>query len=73
MGIGDGSVAIIPGILYDADVLTNDVVTLLLSTEDGSAIAGTDYVPVSNREVQISRQERSVEVPIEILETASRW
>ena len=71
VGIGDGSVAIIPGILYDADVLTNDVVTLLLSTEDGSAIAGTDYVPVSNREVQISRQERSVEVPIEILETAS--
>ena len=71
VGIGDGSVAIIPGILYDAEVLTDDVVTLLLSTEDGSAIAGTDYVPVSNLEVQVNRQMKTVEVPIEILETAS--
>ena len=71
VGIDDGSVAIIPGILYDAEVLTDDVVTLLLSTEDGSAIAGTDYVPVSNLEVQVNRQMKTVEVPIEILETAS--
>ena len=70
VGVDDGNVTIIPGILYDTDVLTNDVITLLISTEDGSAIAGTDYVPVSNLEVQVSRRMRTVEVPIEILETA---
>ena len=61
---------------FDTDPDYDDF-TLVLNTEDGSAVAGTDYVPISNMEITLSDadpNERAfdptIEVPIGILTTA---
>ena len=52
------------GVLHGG--LPSEVATFILSTEDGSAKAGTDYVAISDMEIQVNSQIGTVDIPIAI-------
>ena len=52
------------GVLHGG--LPSEVVTFILSTEDGSAKDGTDYVAIPDMEIQVNSQIGTVDIPIAI-------
>ena len=49
------------GVLHGG--LPSEAATFILSTEDGSAKAGTDYVAISDMEIQVNSQIGTVDIP----------
>ena len=71
IGLFDGNAETVGDIFltqYTAAPPSEDI-TLLLSTGGGSAVAGTDYMPISNQEITLTSQTYTVDIPIEILAT----